>query len=84
MEKHVMTKNWSAADAFEEDAISVAEALEASPRFLALVSPTGLAFRLEREGDAGTARLHKAEVLDLLAERLEAGNLIQVVGPKGA
>lgn len=79
-----MTKNWDAMDAFDEDALSDAEALEACPRFIALVGPQGLAFRLEREGDAGGDRLVKAEVLDLLAERLEAGNLIHVAAPPGA
>lgn len=79
-----MTIGWTSEDAFDEDAISEADALEAEPRFIALVSQQGLVFRLARDDDAPGDRLVKAQVLDLLAERLEAGNAIHIAAPMGA
>ena len=66
-------------DAFDEDAISLDEVMNACDRFVAYRAGEGLAFSLVGdEDDSGVRLISKAEVLHFLEEQLESGAHIQV------
>ena len=65
-------------EAFDEGAVSDADALGASARFVASRSEKGLAFRLEQESDLRQGLVSKDEVLALIARWLEDGSVVHV------
>jgi hypothetical protein len=66
---------------FEEDAVSDAEALGASARFVAIAAGKAVAFRLDDGSEPGLGQLSKDEILFFLGERLEAGDVVHLGQP---
>lgn len=65
-------------EAFREDAVSEADALGASARFVAMAVGKGVAFRLDDGSERGLGQLSKDEILFFLGERLEAGDVVHL------
>lgn len=63
--------------AFDEDAITDREALDASPRFIAFQVGGRLTFRLATSADSGEL-ISKDELLHFVSEQLERDVLVQV------
>ena len=67
-------------EVFDEDALSLDDALGASERFIAWRSDRGIAFRLGRPEEANTARLvSRDEIVHLLTKQLDRGAQIELL-----